>query len=241
VTAYRSLCKSGCFDAYNTQVPLLFRTQRSVVLHCRLGTTPPVPCSRSSLTGLMLAPDSILAQSTYVPQCARARTLSVARRHSFVLPFCMGQLLVHRRLLYDDNFGVDEALNEPGLSWDGAGIVVRGIHRIALTPTADAPAAQKGLQQQVMFPPRLAVSALSVSPSGESVSLGDEVATRKCHNDHTHSYVQSRLSTACSSVDRKLQWLIFWSNCWRVTRECPSRNSARMGVWICPLAPGPFV
>lgn len=33
-------------------------------------------------------------------------------------------LKVHRRLLMDDYFGVDEALNEPGIS--GKGLIVRG-------------------------------------------------------------------------------------------------------------------
>lgn len=40
------------------------------------------------------------------------------------------ELMVHRRLLYDDAFGVDEALMEPGY---GEGLVVRGAHYLILS------------------------------------------------------------------------------------------------------------
>jgi len=73
---------------------------------------------------------------------------------------------VHRRLLCDDNFGVDEALNEPGLSWEGAGLVVRGTHRVALSSAAAAPAVQKSMQQDAMYPPRRAYADLAVSSAG---------------------------------------------------------------------------
>ncbi|XP_078091137.1 lysosomal alpha-mannosidase isoform X2 [Mustelus asterias] len=47
------------------------------------------------------------------------------------------ELMVHRRLLFDDNRGVGEALSEPG--YDGKGLVVRGKHLIFLD-TVDASA-----------------------------------------------------------------------------------------------------
>ncbi|KAL3200176.1 hypothetical protein MRX96_043588 [Rhipicephalus microplus] len=46
------------------------------------------------------------------------------------------ELMVHRRLLYDDAFGVGEALNET--YYHGHGLVVRGTHRVIVTPLDQA-------------------------------------------------------------------------------------------------------
>lgn len=65
------------------------------------------------------------------------------------------ELLVHRRLLKDDHFGVEEALNEPGE--DGRGLVTRGKHRLFLrfpknnVPGAPTSAATKSTPKQALF------------------------------------------------------------------------------------------
>lgn len=45
------------------------------------------------------------------------------------------ELMVHRRCLHDDAFGVDEALNETAY---GEGLVVRGSHYLLVGPTQNA-------------------------------------------------------------------------------------------------------
>lgn len=108
------------------------------------------------------------------------------------------QLLVHRRLLYDDNFGVDEALNEPGLSWDGSGLIVRGTHRLTVSSAAATPAAQKNLQQEAMYPPRSSFAGFSGSPAG-----APEVQDAQTQHDFI-----SRLSSP--SLACPLQGLLLW-------------------------------
>lgn len=66
------------------------------------------------------------------------------------------ELLVHRRLLNDDSFGVGEALNEPGE--DGRGLVTRGKHRLFLkfqeqaSPDPEDPRTKQGLPNVFVLP-----------------------------------------------------------------------------------------
>lgn len=107
------------------------------------------------------------------------------------------QLLVHRRLLYDDNYGVDEALNEPGLSWSGQGLVVRGLHRLALTSAADAPVAQKELQQAALYIPRKVVAALDSTPA--SACVGTHASNGWCCWFHPVFRVCVQIGLRCTA------------------------------------------
>ncbi|XP_055327449.1 lysosomal alpha-mannosidase-like isoform X2 [Paramacrobiotus metropolitanus] len=64
------------------------------------------------------------------------------------------ELMMHRRLLYDDALGVGEALNEPGS--DGKGLVVRGKHYLTFTKIATAASIQRLLAQEVYWQPSFA-------------------------------------------------------------------------------------
>lgn len=61
------------------------------------------------------------------------------------------ELMVHRRLLYDDAFGVGEALNET--YFEGKGLVVRGKHRVLLSSFDEAAEKHRSLAQAMYAAP----------------------------------------------------------------------------------------
>ncbi|KAM6288858.1 LOW QUALITY PROTEIN: lysosomal alpha-mannosidase, partial [Aegotheles albertisi] len=61
------------------------------------------------------------------------------------------ELMVHRRLLYDDNRGVGEPLLEPGA--DGRGLVVRGRHLLLLDTVEAAAEGHRVLAQEMVTAP----------------------------------------------------------------------------------------
>ncbi|OTF80159.1 hypothetical protein BLA29_011764, partial [Euroglyphus maynei] len=69
----------------------------------------------------------------------------------------MIELMVHRRLLHDDGFGVDEPLNETGI--DGNGLVIRGRHRLLVTGRGSS--YHRPLSQQFHMEPIMAFAKLN--------------------------------------------------------------------------------
>lgn len=74
-------------------------------------------------------------------------------------------LLVHRRLVWDDSRGVFEALSEPGVN--GLGLIARGTHSLFLAPVSQVPSIQKPLTQNILLPLLWRTAALpaGVSPA----------------------------------------------------------------------------
>lgn len=61
------------------------------------------------------------------------------------------ELMVHRRLLVDDHRGVNEPLNETGIS--GKGLIVWGTHYVQFAPIKSAASLHRPLAQEIMLPP----------------------------------------------------------------------------------------
>ncbi|KYO34592.1 lysosomal alpha-mannosidase [Alligator mississippiensis] len=73
------------------------------------------------------------------------------------------ELMVHRRLLYDDDRGVGEPLMEPGDFHDG--LVVRGRHLVLLDTVESSPTRHRLQAQQEFMAPQLVLAPGSAAPS----------------------------------------------------------------------------
>jgi lysosomal alpha-mannosidase len=76
------------------------------------------------------------------------------------------ELMVHRRLLYDDGYGVGEALNETGL--DGKGLYIRGKHYLVLDKIESSAAQHRDLAQRLFMGPLLSLLPSSLDPAAYS-------------------------------------------------------------------------
>ena len=72
------------------------------------------------------------------------------------------ELMVHRRLLYDDHFGVGEALNETGL--DGKGLIIRGSHYLQVAPVQFAAKLHRELGERIFGVPHVGIAQTTYSP-----------------------------------------------------------------------------
>ncbi|GBN36329.1 Lysosomal alpha-mannosidase [Araneus ventricosus] len=71
------------------------------------------------------------------------------------------ELMIHRRLLHDDAFGVGEALNETGV--DGRGLVITGSNFLILSNMTKAASKHRPLAQQLFMQPQLSFASYNSS------------------------------------------------------------------------------
>lgn len=71
------------------------------------------------------------------------------------------ELMIHRRLLHDDAFGVDEALNELGVG--GKGLVITGSNFLIFSNITQAATKHRPLAQQLYMQPQLSFATYNMS------------------------------------------------------------------------------
>jgi len=86
------------------------------------------------------------------------------------------ELMVHRRMLFDDGRGVDQPLNEPGV--DGNGLIIRGRHWFLAAPSTTAPPQYKALQTRALSLPQSLVAIAPLNSLSPQQWLAAHTASR---------------------------------------------------------------
>lgn len=84
------------------------------------------------------------------------------------------EVMVHRRLLHDDAFGVNEALNEQAY---GQGLVARGTHYLILSGSENSAKMTRSLGQELYKHPQISFIPTLLSFSEWQTSFKTEVNT----------------------------------------------------------------
>ena len=79
--------------------------------------------------------------------------------------------------MYDDGFGVDEALNEPGR--DGRGLVVRGKHWLVIGSASSIPQRHRSLAYEMLHSPVLTFATYT-SDTTYRQNFASEVLQKNC-------------------------------------------------------------
>lgn len=89
------------------------------------------------------------------------------------------ELMLHRRLLFDDGRGVGEPLNETGV--DGCGLIVRGKHYIYLDRKEPSTVFHRQQAVEIFFKPTVSFSELKTSPQNWSSIFHTQWQAIKSH------------------------------------------------------------
>ena len=128
----------------------------------KLNCTAPVACNYNPVN-----------LATYLEDQSRRLTL-VTDRSNGGTSMAPGEMEVtlHRRLLFDDNRGVGQALNETGLS--GTGLVIRAKHLFFVQAPEEAGTSWRMLGRQLTYRPRALYASLPATP--QEWALGHRVS-----------------------------------------------------------------
>jgi len=110
------------------------------------------------------------------------------------------ELMVHRRMFYDDSFGVGEPLNETGISPSQKGLVIRGKHVVCLDTISNSGKLHRDRAEKLFMSPSQSFSLNPMSPgeymkkfrtswSGLKKALPDNVHLLTLEQWHSNTYL----------------------------------------------------